>query len=119
MVGTKTSVNMVEGCADSLSEDLILQAIRTGQRALGPIIDLQNELREKVSPEPREFDLQLPSEELIHRVDDLAASELSRALSIEGKKDRNQAVSAIKENIREELLNEDAELEGWAFSAAF
>lgn len=119
MVGTKTSVNMVEGSADGLSEDVILRAIQAGQRALGPIIDLQNELREKVSPEPREFDLQLPSEELIRRVDDLAASELPRALTIGGKKERNQAVSAIKETIREKLLDEDAELEGWAFSAAF
>lgn len=119
LVGTKTSINMVEGWAGILSEDIILRAIQAGQNALGPIIDLQNELRAEVSPELREFDLQIPSDELIRQVDARAASELIPALNIREKKARNQAISAIKETIFEELINADPDLAGWAFSAAF
>lgn len=119
IVGNKTSVSMVEGWAGILSEDVILQAIQFGRHALGPIIDLQNEMREKVSPRVREFELQLPSEELISRVDERVASELVRALEIREKKERSQAVSVIKETLHDELLNEDPELKDWAFSAAF
>ncbi len=119
LVGTKTSINMVEGWAGILSEDIILRAILAGQNALGPIIDLQNELRAEVSPQLREFDLQIPSDELISRVEGRAASELIPALNIREKKARNQAISAIKETIFQELLIDDPELAGWAFSAAF
>ncbi|MEA1927925.1 MAG: polyribonucleotide nucleotidyltransferase [Candidatus Auribacterota bacterium] len=119
LVGTKTSLNMVEGWASDLSEDIILQAIQAGQNALGPIIDLQNEMRAEVSPQVREFDLQIPSEELIREVDDRAASELVTALNIRDKQERSQATSTIKETIRVELQEKDPELPGWAFSAAF
>ena len=119
LVGTKTSVNMVEGWAGILSEDIILGAIKAGQAALGPIIDIQKELRTEVAPEPREFDLQIPSDELIRQVDERAASELIPVLNIRKKKARSQAVADIKEAIRAEMLENDPELAGWAFSAAF
>ena len=119
LVGTKTSVNMVEGWAGILSEDIILGAIKAGQAALGPIIDIQKELRTEVAPEPREFDLQIPSDELIRQVDERAASELIPVLNIREKKARSQAVADIKEAIRAEMLENDPELAGWAFSAAF
>ena len=119
LVGTETSVNMVEGWAGILSEDIILGAIQAGQAALGPIINIQKELRTEVAPEPREFDLQIPSDELIRQVDERAASELIPVLNIREKKARSQAVSEIKEAIRAEMLENDPELAGWAFSAAF
>jgi len=119
LVGTKTSINMVEGWAGILSEDIILRAIQAGQAALGPIIDLQNELRSEVSPELREFELQVPSDELIRQVDERAVSELIPVLNIREKKARSQAVSEIKSTILAEMLETDPELAGWAFSAAF
>ncbi len=119
LVGTKNSVNMVEGWAADLSEDIILRAIQAGQNALGPIIDIQNELKAEVSAEPREFDLQIPSDELIRQVDDRAVAELIPVLNIQEKKARSQATSDLKETIYEEFLAADPELARWAFSAAF
>lgn len=119
LVGTKTSINMVEGWAGILSEDVILQAIKVGQSALGPIIDLQNDLKSEVSPEPREFELQIPSEVLIQQVEERAGCELIPALKIREKKARNQAVSEIKKNIFQEISVNDTDLPEWAFSAAF
>ncbi len=119
LVGSRESINMVEGSAQGIDEETILRALEFGQAALGPMIDLQNDLRAQVAPTPREFVLQIPPEELVKTVDERAAAGISQALDIQGKKDRHLAISAIKESVREGLLAENPELEGWAYSAAF
>ncbi len=119
LVGSKDSINMVEGSADGLDEETILRALEFGQAALGPMIELQNEIRSRVAPVAREFDLQVPSGELLRTVEERSAPEISRALEIREKKERNQALSGIKDRVREELQAENPELEDWAYKAAF
>lgn len=119
LVGSRESINMVEGSAQGIDEETILRALEFGQAALGPMIDLQNDLRAQVAPTPREFVLQIPPEELVKTVDERAAAGISQALEIRGKKDRHLAISATKESVREGLLAENPDLEGWAYSAAF
>src|SRR6187455_1063683 len=46
--GTRDAIMMVEAGAKILSEDVMAAAIMFGQSNLGPIVDLQNQLREKV-----------------------------------------------------------------------
>lgn len=119
LVGSKNSINMVEGAAAGLDEETILRALEFGQAALGPMIDLQNEIRSQVAPTPREFVLQVPPKELVKTVDERTAGEIARALEIRGKKERSQALSAVKDSVKEGLLVQNPELEDWAYSAAF
>ncbi len=119
LVGSKDSINMVEGSSEGLDEETILRALEFGQTALAPMIELQNELRSEVAPVPREFVLKVPSEELVKTVDERSGEEISRALEIREKKERGQALSGIKDRVREGLLAGNPELEDWAFNAAF
>ncbi len=119
VVGTKDSLNMVEGGAGVVSEEVLLEAILAGQKALGPSIDAQNKLREEVAPEPLEFELQLPSDELVEKVDQKVSAEIDGILSIGGKQERNQALSDLKQKIAEEMEAEDPELSKLMLAAAF
>src|SRR5438445_5211755 len=53
VAGTRDAVLMVEAGAHELSEDLILEAIMTGHRAMQPIIDAQENLR-KLAGKPKQ-----------------------------------------------------------------
>ena len=119
MVGTKDSVNMVEGWADEVSEDVLLDAILAGQRALGPIIDAQLELRDEIAPEPREFELQVPSPELIEAVENAVAGKIQDLLRITGKQERDNLVSELKASTWESFLEKDPEISQDLFKAAF
>ncbi len=51
--GTKEAIMMVEAGAKIISEDVMADAIIFGFNALGPIVDLQNQLREQVGKPKR------------------------------------------------------------------
>jgi polyribonucleotide nucleotidyltransferase len=53
VAGTRDAVLMVEAGAHELSEDIILEAIMTGHRAMQPIIDAQEKLR-KLAGKPKQ-----------------------------------------------------------------
>lgn len=119
LVGTKTALITVEGWADVVNEELILQAIRAGHQALGGITDAQEELRQEVAPEPIEFNLQLPPEDVVRKMEESISPELSRSLVIEKKKERGRALADLKEKSREKFRTENPDTEEWVFDAAF
>ena len=51
--GTKDAIMMVEAGAKIISEDVMAEAIMFGHRSLGPIVDLQSQLREQVGKAKR------------------------------------------------------------------
>jgi DNA polymerase III epsilon subunit family exonuclease len=51
--GTRNAIMMVEAGAKIVSEDVMAEAIMFGHRSLAPIIDLQDQLREKVGKPKR------------------------------------------------------------------
>jgi DNA polymerase III epsilon subunit family exonuclease len=51
--GTRDAIMMVEAGAQILPEDVIAEGIMFGHRALGPILDLQDQLREKLGKPKR------------------------------------------------------------------
>ena len=53
VAGTRDAVLMVEAGVNKLPEDLILEAIMTGHRAMQPIIDAQEKLR-KLAGKPKQ-----------------------------------------------------------------
>ncbi len=119
LVGSRDSVNMVEGGAEGVDEETVLRALEFGQATLGAMVDLQNAMRAEVGPVPREFDLQVPASELVATVTERAAGGITEALKIREKKDRGLALSSVKDTLKAELLQENPDLEGWAYSAAF
>lgn len=119
VAGTRQAIIMVEGGAKGVSEEVLLRALAEGQKALQAICAAQEELREKVKPEPRVFSIQTASQELINRVEELLSPRLPEVLKIQEKKERNEALRELKEKVWEQLSEAEPESEEWEFSAAY
>ncbi|MEA2621613.1 MAG: polyribonucleotide nucleotidyltransferase, partial [Chloroflexota bacterium] len=71
--GTRDAIMMVEAGAKILPEDIMAEAIMFGHRALGPIIDLQDQLRQQVGKPKRLPYLEPGADSVIEYLDALAA----------------------------------------------
>ena len=101
VAGSKTGVVMVEGGADVVSEQDMLDAIFFGHQAMQPIIDMQNELKAAVGKEkfdlcPAPFD-----EDLAEKVKAFAKDGVKERVQIKGKVERNKALSLYKKEVVE------------------
>lgn len=104
VAGTREAVVMVEGGANIVPEEEILEGIFFGHRALEPLLDMQEELRRLAGVEKRGFAPLGVSEEIELAVRDLALEQMDRALRIPMKKERRDAVGAIQTMVLEKLL---------------
>ncbi len=109
VAGSREAIIMVEGEADFLSEDEILEAIFFGHEAMQPLIEVQSELRKIAGKEKREFSLPEPDQALADKVATLAEARLLEAVKIRSKQERYAAVGVIKEEIVAELVDEEAD----------
>lgn len=100
---SKDAIVMVEGCASIVPEEEVLDAILFAQDAAKPLIEIQEELREKAGKEKFIISLPEKNEELEKKVRELAFTELETALSIPTKVDRNHAKKRLFERVTEEL----------------
>ena len=96
--GHSDGVNMIEIGAAEVDEKAVMGAIKFGyEEGIKPILELQNELAEKVgTTEKRVGDLSLPSEEVMAKVKELVETKMLEARRIPGKADRSKAVNALR-----------------------
>ncbi len=104
--GSKDAVMMVEGEADLVSEDEMLEAIFFGHDAMQPLIDMQTELQKLVGVTKREFSVPEIDAALVTRVTELAEARLTEAAQIRTKQERYAAVDQVKADVKEALAEE-------------
>jgi polyribonucleotide nucleotidyltransferase len=97
------SIVMLEGGAQIVDEEAILEALFTAHEEMRPVFELQSELRRLAGKPKREFTRKQIDEALLAAVRDRMAAELERALAISGKKERNAAVYGLQDRTVEEL----------------
>jgi polyribonucleotide nucleotidyltransferase len=107
--GSRDAVMMVEGEADLVSEDDMLEAIFFGHAALQPLIDMQLKLQELVGKPKRQFEVAKADPEIEAKVVALAEQRLIEASKIQSKQERYAAIDQIKAEVKEAL---EAEFEG-------
>ncbi|HXV19410.1 MAG TPA: polyribonucleotide nucleotidyltransferase [Desulfuromonadales bacterium] len=107
--GSRDAVMMVEGEADLVSEDDMLEAIFFGHNALQPLIDMQLKLQELVGKPKRQFEVAKADPALEAKVVALAEQRLIEASRIPSKQERYAAIDQIKAEVKEAL---EAEFEG-------
>jgi polyribonucleotide nucleotidyltransferase len=95
MAGTSDAVMMVEGGAKEISEDQFLGAVAFGHERIKEIIRVINELARRAGKPKRAFKLFLPSPSLRRFVDEMFGAEISRAMRVTGKADRQRAFDLI------------------------
>ncbi len=97
--GTRDAVVMVEAGAQMLSEKQMLDAILFGHEEIKKIISFIDEIVSAVGKTKKEF---IPPEENAQLADEILAflePKMDKAVRIEGKKERNEALSELKDEL--------------------
>ncbi|NND97653.1 MAG: polyribonucleotide nucleotidyltransferase, partial [Pirellulaceae bacterium] len=94
--GSKEQVAMIEGFANEMPEDEMMEAIQFAHKVILEVIELQEELYAKVNPTKKEY---TPPEDdgLMQRLNDGYYDDFRAAMQTAGKQDRADAVRAVKE----------------------
>jgi polyribonucleotide nucleotidyltransferase len=106
VAGSDDAVVMVEGGANVLPEDVVLDAIMFGHRSMQDVIQLQKELRRKVGKPKIEVAEDSIDAELSAKVEQLALEKMRAAIAITTKQERNNALHDLVDNTMESLLPE-------------
>lgn len=78
VAGTKDGIMMVEAGAKEVSEDQVVEALDWAHKAMQPAIELQNELVKKVGVEAQQYELSLPSDEILKEAMDYLDGKLGK-----------------------------------------
>jgi polyribonucleotide nucleotidyltransferase len=97
------SIVMLEGGAQIVDEESVLEALFAAQEEMRPVFELQEELRRLAGKPKRQFSPKQDDPELLAAVKMRMAAELEEALRIVGKKERNSAIHRLSERVVEEL----------------
>jgi len=98
------SIVMLEGGAQVVDEEAILEALFTAHEEMRPVFELQHELRRLAGKPKRDFTKKEFDLTLLDAVRERMTADLERALKISGKKERNTAVYELHDKVAEELL---------------
>lgn len=97
VAGTRQGILMVEGETQFISETDAMAALRFGHQNLLPLLQAQEELREKTGSQPkRTFEAALPPADLQQEVDRQARVAISKGLQIKEKAERYKALAEIQ-----------------------
>jgi polyribonucleotide nucleotidyltransferase len=98
------SIMMLEGGAQVVDEEAILEALFTAHEEMRPVFELQQELRRLAGKPKRDFTKKEFDQALLAAVRERMTPNLVQALKISGKKERNTAVYELQDKVAEELL---------------
>ena len=103
--GSRSQVAMVEGFAQEMPEDEMLEAIQFAHAVIREVIDLQEELYQKVNPVKKEY--VAPADDgLFQRLNDAYYNDFRAAKQTNGKADRASAVRALRDRAFSEVIPE-------------
>ncbi len=105
--GTKDAVLMIEGFGRELPEDEMTDAILTAHKYVKELCDLQQELIDKVGKPKKPFEAP-PSDGLFDALKSRFYNKAHQAKQTEGKHARADAMRAVKEQAKAELIPDAA-----------
>jgi len=113
MVAAKPdSIVMLEGGAEVVDEDTMVEALFTAHEAMQPLFEMQEELRNLAGKPKREFTQKALDPELLAAVKQQIGDGIERALSIASKKERHTALYSLTDQAVAELGERFAERTG-------
>ena len=99
VAGTKDAINMVESSAKEVSEDVMLEALMYGHKAVKELIKFQDKIIKDIGDVKMEYETLTPDEEMIKRIKSLATKKMDKALRIKDKLKKYAAIDAVKEEV--------------------
>ena len=113
MVAAKPdSIVMLEGGAEVVDEDTMVEALFTAHEAMQPLFEMQEELRNLAGKPKREFTQKALDPELLAAVKQQIGVGIERALSIASKKERHTALYSLTDQAVAQLGERFAERSG-------
>ena len=106
VVSGRDGLVMVEGGANKLPEETILEAIFKAQEEIDKILDAQDELREKAGKPKREVVAPVADEELVEKIRSVWGEAIDTAIRIPAKLERYAAQDVIYQQVLETLGEE-------------
>ena len=108
LAAKKDAVVMVEGGADVVPEQEIIDALYFGHEEIKKLINLQEDLRKLVGKERVEFIAPQPDSVLVGKINSLVGSRITDAINIAEKATRREAVKLIEAEVITSLGEEYA-----------
>ncbi len=99
------SIVMLEGGAQIVDEESVLEALFSAHEEMRPVFELQEELRRLAGKTKRQFTLRQYDQALLSAVRERMAGSLEEALKIVGKKERNNAIYSLSDRVVAELAS--------------
>ncbi|MBI3508676.1 MAG: polyribonucleotide nucleotidyltransferase [Chlamydiia bacterium] len=104
VAGTEDAVLMIEGFCDFLTEDQVIHAIETAQKAIRTICHAIADWAKKIGQPKKRDQLRRTPQEVTHSVHNTAAALIEAALCISGKQEREKTLAEIQEKVYATLI---------------
>lgn len=100
VAGTKDAITMVEAGSKEVSEELMLKAIMFGHENIKKLCEFQEAFVEEVGEKEKyEFELKEVNSEIKEFIDSNGTEKLKEAIITSGKKDKEDAVNSLEEEL--------------------
>ena len=97
--GSRDAIVMVEGGAQVVPEEEILEALFAGHEAIQPLLQIQEEIRREIGKPKRHVPLAQLDHAVARRVEDLALTRLRQALEVPEKLERYKRIAEVKSDV--------------------
>ncbi|MGG0460998.1 polyribonucleotide nucleotidyltransferase [Priestia aryabhattai] len=111
VAGTKDAINMVEAGADEVPEEVMLEAIMFGHEQIKKLIAFQEEIVAAVGKEKVEVELYTVDADLERQVREIAEGDMNRAVQVQEKHARENAIKEVKSAVAAKFEEQDVEEE--------
>ena len=101
--GSRDMVAMIEGFANEMPEDEMMEAIQFAHDTIREVIELQEELYQKVSPEKVPYE-GVADDGLLQRLTDAYYDDFRAAKQTDGKQARAEAVRTLRDRAMAEVI---------------
>lgn len=99
LAGSKDAIVMVEGGAQIVPEEEILEALFAGHEAIQPLLQIQEEIRQALGKPKRHVPLAELNHAVSKWVEELAMAKLQQALEIPEKLERYKRLAEVKSEV--------------------
>jgi len=111
ITGTKDSVVMIEGSAKEISEQQVIEAIKFAQPEIVRIIEMEEEIREKIGKEKLKFNNPFVDETLFNEIKQTLGDDINQVFSFKEMKAREQAEYELIKSTAEKMQEKDENIE--------
>ena len=110
VAGTKDAINMVESSAKQVPEEIMLEALMFGHKAIKELIKFEEKIIKEIGEEKMEYETLTPEEELKERISSLITKKMDKALRIKDKLKKYSTIDEIKEEMIELFTKENEDV---------